>query len=108
MSDNDRCRFELANDLLVVIDNFGQSKAGEAAWIATQLLDIAFHAGPVRGNNAITFVGVVFDPVLPTERGHPQAWDENDRGDVHCERRRVRASGSPGNSSLIGGRKLNA
>jgi hypothetical protein len=46
--------------------------------------------------------------VLPTEGGHPQAVDENNRGDVHCEKRGVRASGLPGNSSLIGGRKLNA
>ena len=27
------------------------------------------------------------DPVLPTERGHPKAVDENNRGDVHCEKR---------------------
>ena len=77
-------RFEFANDLLVMIDNFRQSKARKAARIATELFNIAFHAGPVRGNDAITFVRVVFDPVLPTERGHPQAVDENNRGDVHC------------------------
>ena len=33
----------------------------------------------------ITFVRVMFDPVLPTERGHPKASDEDDRGDVHRE-----------------------
>src|SRR5262245_9959111 len=26
-----------------------------------------------------------FDPVFPTERGHPKTVDENNRGDLHCE-----------------------
>jgi hypothetical protein len=42
-------------------------------------------AWPAFGNDAITFVGIPFDPVLPTERGHPKAVDENNRGDIHSE-----------------------
>src|SRR5207244_13152000 len=95
-----------ANNLLVMIDNVAQSECGEAARITAKLLDIAFHAGPVRGNDAITSLAVVFDPMLPTERRHPKAGDKNNRGDVHRENAPERASGSPGNSS--GGRKLNA
>src|SRR5437773_4086834 len=91
-----------------MIDNFGQSKRRKAARIAPKLLDIAFLAGPVRGNHAITFLAVVFDPKLPTERGHPKAVDKNDRGDVHSEKPLIRASCSAGNSRTSGGRKLNA
>jgi hypothetical protein len=47
-------------------------------------------------------------PVLPAESGHPKTVDEDDRADVHCENARERASFSPGNRSMIGGRKLNA
>ena len=39
-----------------MIDNVGQSKDCEAAWIAAQLFDVAFHAGPVRGDDTITFI----------------------------------------------------
>src|SRR6266849_2622049 len=106
VSDDHRRRFEPTNDLLVMIDNVGQSKIRKAAWIAAKLIDIAVHAGPVRGNDAIAFLRVVLDPMLPTERGHPKAGDENNRGDVHRENAPERASFSPGNSS--GGRKLNA
>src|SRR5882724_5347681 len=91
-----------------MIDNVFQSKRSEAAWIAAKLFDVAFHAGPVRGDDTITLVSVMLDPELPTERTDPKAIDENYSGNVHCEKRGVRASGSPGNSSLIGGRKLNA
>src|SRR5437016_6054037 len=91
-----------------MIDNFGQSKRSEAAWITAKLFDVAFHAGPASGDDAITFVRVTFNPVLPTEGGHPKTGNKNDRRDVHCEKRGVRASRSPGNSSMIGGRKLNA
>ena len=98
----------LMYERVVMIDDVGQSKICEAARIAPKLLEVAVHAGPVRGNDPITFVRVMPDPVFPTERGHPQARDENNRGDVHCEKRGVRASRSPGNSSMIGGRKLNA
>src|SRR5882757_8864269 len=109
MADDDWRSFKLANDLLVMIDNIFQSMRYEAAWIATELFNVAFHAGPVGGNHTITFVGVLFDPVLPTERGHPKAWDENDSGNVHCENALVGGpSRWPGNWSLIGGRKLNA
>src|SRR5206468_11762219 len=106
MSDDDRRSFEFANNLLVVIDNVGQSKFGEAARIATQLLDIAFPAGPVRGDDTITLVSVMLDPELPTERTDPKAIDKNNRGDVHGEYPPERASFSPGNAS--GGQKLNA
>jgi hypothetical protein len=91
-----------------MIDNVFQSKRFEAAWIASKLLDAAFHAGPASGDDGIAFVRVVFDPVLAAKRRHPEAGDENDGGDVHCEKRGVRASRSPGNSGMIGGRKLNA
>src|SRR6266480_4222560 len=91
-----------------MIDNVFQSKRSEAAWIAAKLFDAAFHARPASGDDAIAFVRVMFDPVLPTEGGHPKAGNKNNRGDVHCEKRGVRASRSPGNSSMIGGRKLNA
>src|SRR5439155_805989 len=108
MSDDDRRSFELANDLLVMIDNVFESKRGEAAWIAAKLFDVAFHARPASGDDAITFVRVMFNPVLPAKRCHPEAGDENDGGDVHCEELAARASRSPGNWSLSGGRKLNA
>src|SRR5207249_5206341 len=105
---DDRRSFEFANDLLVIVDNVFQSKRGEAAWIAAKLFDVAFHARPASGDDAIAFVRVVFNPVLPAERCHPEAGDEDDGGDVHCENALERASFSPGNSSLSGGRKLNA
>jgi hypothetical protein len=108
IADDEWRSFKLANNLFVMIDNVVQTECGEAARIAAKLLDVAFHAGPASGDDAITFVRVVSDPLLPTERGHPQAVDENNRGDIHCGKREVRASDSPGNSSLIGGRKLNA
>src|SRR2546430_17716220 len=108
MTDDDRRSFKLTNDLLVMIDNFGQSKRCEAAWIAAKLFDAAFHAGPASGDDAIAFVRVVFDPVFPAERCHPEAGDEDDGGYVHCENSLERASFSPGNLSLSGGRKLNA
>ena len=108
IADDDWRSFKLANNLLVMIDNVLQSKRCEAAWIAAKLFDAAFHAGPVRGYHAITFLAIVFDPMLPTERGHPKAGDENNRGDVHCENPLTRVSRSPGNSSMSGGRKLNA
>jgi len=60
----------------IIIDNVFQSKRCEAAWIAAKFFGAAFHAGPIRGNDAITFVRVVFDPVLPAERCHPEAVDE--------------------------------
>jgi len=56
----------------------------------------------------ITFVPVMSGPVFPTERGHPKPIDKDDRGDVHRENWGLRASRSAGNSSRIGGRKLNA
>src|SRR5882757_7757594 len=109
MADDDWRSVKLANDLLVMIDNIFQSMRCEAAWIATELFNVAFHARPASGDDAIAFVRIMFDPVLPTERRHPKAWDENDSGDVHCENALVGgASRSPGNSSMIGGRKLNA
>src|SRR6266487_843983 len=91
-----------------MIDNFDQSKRSEAAWITAKLFDVAFHAGPASGDDAIAFIRVMFNPVLPTEGGHPNAGNKNDRRDVHCEELAARASRSPGNSSMIGGRKLNA
>src|SRR5437762_13895574 len=91
-----------------MIDNVCQSKRSEAAWIAAKLFDVAFHAGPASGDDAIAFVRVMFNPVLPTERCHPEAGDEDDGGDVHCENALERASFSPGNSSLSGGRELNS
>src|SRR5713101_3890847 len=108
MSDNDRRRFQLANQLLVMIDNLGESEFGEAAWVAAKLIDIGVHSGPVGGDHTVTFFRVMFDPVLPTERRHPKAGDENNRGDVHRENAPERASFLPGNSSMSGGRKLNA
>jgi hypothetical protein len=36
----------------------------------------------------------VFDPVLPTERSHPNTIYEDDGGDVHCEKRGVRCPGN--------------
>src|SRR5205807_8792371 len=109
VADDDRRSFEFANDLLVMVDNFFQSKRCEAAWIAAKLFDVAFRAGPASGDDAIAFVRVVFDPVLPAERCHPEAGDEDDGGDVHCENAVVGGpSRWPGNWSLIGGRKLNA
>jgi hypothetical protein len=45
----------------------------------------------------------VFNPVLPAERCHPEAGDEDDGGDVHCEKLVGRASRSPGDFSLSGG-----
>src|SRR6267378_3068571 len=106
VSDDYRRRFEPTNDLLVMIDNFRQSKSCEPAWITPKLLDLAVHAGPVGGDHAVTFFRVMFDPVLPTERRRPKAGDKNNRGDVHRENAPERASFSPGKSS--GGRKLNA
>src|SRR2546430_1775876 len=85
-----------------MIDNFRQSKSCEPAWITPKLLDVAVQAGPVGGDDAVTFFRVMFDPVLPTERRRPKAGDKNNRGDVHREN----ASVSPGNSS--GSRKLYA
>src|SRR5438132_12452877 len=109
IADDDWRSFELANALLVMIDNFFQSKRREAAWIAAQLFDVAFHVGPASGDDAIAFVRIMFNPVLPAERCHPEAVDENNRGDVHCENALVGGvSRWPGNWSLIGGRKLNA
>src|SRR5206468_8824145 len=90
------------------IDNFGQSKAGEAAWIAAKSFDVAFHAGPASGDDAIAFIRVMFNPVLPAERCHPKAGNKNDRRDVHCEELAARATRWPGNCSISGGRKLNA
>src|SRR5947208_5994290 len=106
VSDDYRRRFEPANDLLVMIDNFRQSKSCEPAWITPKLLDVAVQAGPVGGDDAVTFFRVMFDPVLPTERRRPKAGDKNNRGDVHRENAPERARFSPGKSS--GGRKLNA
>src|SRR6266513_2331880 len=94
------------NDLLVMIDNLGESEFGEAARAAAKFLDVAVHAGPVGGDHAVTFFRVMFDPVRPTERRHPKAGDKNNRGDVHRENAPERARFSPGKSS--GGRKLNA
>src|SRR5438874_3968416 len=91
-----------------MIDNFFQTKRCEAAWIAAQLFDVAFHAGPASGDDAIAFVRVMFNPVFPAERCHPEAGDEDDGGDVHCEELAARASRWPGNWSISGGRKLNA
>src|SRR5216110_2865824 len=92
-----------------MIDNVFQSKRCEAAWIAAKLFDAAFHARPASGDDAIAFVRVMFNPVLPAERCHPEAGDEDDGGDVHCANALVgRASRWSGNWSLIGGRKLNA
>src|SRR5213082_766975 len=99
-------RFEPANDLLVMIDNFRQSKSCEPAWITPKLLDVAVQAGPVGGDDAVPFFRVMFDPVLPTERRRPKAGDKNNRGDVHRENAPERARFSTGKSS--GGRKLNA
>src|SRR5436190_12438594 len=91
-----------------MIDNVCQSKRSEAAWIAAKLFDVAFHAGPASGDDAIALIRVMFNPVLPAERCHPKAGNKNDRGNFHCEELAARANRSPGNSSLIGGRKLNA
>src|SRR5213593_4828892 len=102
MSDDDRRSFEFANGLLVMIDNVFQSKRCEAAWIAAKLFDAALHAGPASGDDAIAFVRVMFNPVLPAKRCHPEAGNENDGGDVHCAKLVMRASRSPGNCSLIG------
>src|SRR2546430_13557385 len=102
MSDDDRRSFEFANDLLVIVDNVFQSKRGDAAWIAAKFFDIAFHAGPASGDDAITFVRVMFNPVLPTEGGHPKAGNKNDGGDVHCGELAARVSRWPGNCSLSG------
>ena len=90
-----------------MIDNLGESKFGEAGWVAAKLIDIAVHSRPIRGNDAIAFVSVMLDPELPTERTDPKAIDENDGSNVHCEKLVVRASRSPGNSRMTGGRKLN-
>src|SRR5437899_11333755 len=94
MSDDDRRSFELANDLLVMIDNVFESKRGEAAWIAAKLFDVAFHARPASGDVAIAFVRVVFDPVLPEKRCHPKAGIKNDLRVVYCLELVVRQSRS--------------
>src|SRR5204862_5402131 len=103
MYDDDRRSFEFANNLLEVIDNVFQSKIREAAWIAAKLFDAAFHAGPASADDAIAFVRVVFDPVLPAKRCHPEAGDENDGGDVHCAKLLMHARRWPGNCSVSGG-----
>jgi len=46
--------------------------------------------------------------MLPTERSHPKAGNENDRRDIHRKKPFDGASRSPGNSRMSGGRKLNA
>src|SRR6266849_7419664 len=56
VSDDYRRRFQFANDLLIMIDNFGQADSRKRARITAKLFDIAFPAGPVRGNYAITLV----------------------------------------------------
>src|SRR5437016_6740975 len=108
MTDDDRRSFELANDLFVMIDNVVETKRSGAAWIAAEVFDVAFHARPASGDDAIAFIRVMFDPVLPAERCHPKAGNKNDRRDVHCEELAARASRWPGNWSISGGRKLNA
>src|SRR4051794_15831095 len=91
-----------------MIDDLGESEFGGAAGVAAKLFDIAVHTRPVRGYDRITFVGVAFDPVVPTERGHPKAVDENDGGDVHREKPLARTSRLPENSGITWRRKLNA
>ena len=71
-------------------------------------MDIAVPTGPVRGDDTITLVSVMLDPELPTERTDPKAINEDYSGNVHREKLVVRVSRSPGNLSLMGGRKLNA
>src|SRR5256886_17565823 len=89
-----------------MIDKFFQSQRSEGGWIPAQLFDVAFHAGPASGDDAIAFVRVMFNPVFPAERCHPEAGDEDDGGDVHCAKLVGGASRWPGNWSLIGGREL--
>src|SRR5690348_742543 len=91
-----------------MIDNLRHSKSCEAAWIIPKLLDIAVHAGPASSDDEVAFIRVMFDPALPTERGHPKAVDENNGGNVHRENCLRCAGRSPGNSSVTGGGKLNA
>src|SRR4029453_12492038 len=92
IANDDWRSFKVANDLLVMIGNVFQSKRCEAAWVAAKLFGAVFHAGPASGDDAIAFVRVVFNPVLPAERCHPEPGDEDDGRDVHCEKRGVRAS----------------
>src|SRR5262249_42190344 len=106
ITNNDWRSLELADDCLIVIDNLGQSDRCEVAWIAAKLFDVAVHAWPAFCDNRVAFVRVIFDPTLPTERGHPQTGNENDGGDVNCANSLQRLSNSPGNSSPW--RKLNA
>src|SRR5262249_25579330 len=94
-----------ANELFVMIDKFRQSETCEPARIAPKFMDLTVHAGPVRSNDAVTFSGVVPEPVLPNERSYPQARNENNRRDVHRKYPRDRTSSWPG--KISGGEQLN-
>ena len=78
MADNHRRAVELTDKCVVVVDNLLDPEVLDDGRISTQGINIV-HSGPAAGDHLVTAIGVAGDPFLPTERGHEQAMNQDDR-----------------------------
>ena len=61
-----------------MIDDLGDAETVHDGRVATEGLDLAFHAGPSRGEDLVPALLVTRLPTLPAAWGEPQAVDEDD------------------------------
>jgi hypothetical protein len=61
-----------------VLDYGGEGQRPDRGGVLAQRLDPALEAWVGRGQHTVALVLVALDPLLPAERGHPEAVDQHD------------------------------
>ena len=84
MTDQHRRLVELADQLLVVVDDLRQAETLQLLGVLAELLDVAVLARPLRRRDGEAALAEVVGVVLPTPRREPGAVDQHQRDAVAC------------------------
>ena len=82
VADDDRRLVEAADDPVVVVDDVGDREPFQRRRISAELLGLCVEPGPGGRQHLLTLVAVALPPVLPAQRRHPHAVNQDDR--AHC------------------------
>ena len=62
-----------------MVDDLLDAQVFDRGGVGAELLGVDIHAGPAGREHVVAALAVAVDPVLPAQRGHPQAVDQHDR-----------------------------
>src|ERR1700730_7426605 len=79
MAHDDWRAVQLPNDRVIVVDDLGDAEPGDLVGVLAEVLDAALHAGPRGSDDLVALLAIAIDPVLPAQRGEPEAVDQNNR-----------------------------